>query len=552
MILIYHRAGKKASKHARLPKVNAEKIAQWLSLNADEVSAIWKCVSFAISVEYFQPAAWQRGSHTSVFHDKLKSATHFLVSMYINHLTKSTVATHGMSASSRARDFWDASDFESPATLFPSINRSDRPSYADEWAEFPEQYPSSTEDDVYKALVKRLSPLKQKTIVVDLSEDDDRRSGGMSESDEDIASDEDREEEESDVFGEATDRDEEDDLATPSRGAQKYKQIENLRELDRVKKSGKRVGKELKITNEIVPALGAQYDFHSSMHWGVETKNSGVGGLTKEDYDSVKQAEMADAQEVEKIVSLLNEDADEKYLTPEAIMWAKTSPAGKIELTIRAVCGSLTNGNEALWFMEERQKRKELQLKVLADLREQALRKHMAMNLVVEKYESLVKTSVGLKKELSDIKNKTAQETLDKRRHIARMPSVGVNSLSSHAPCSANESTPVAGYNRRREFKPEELYQSLGIDLTQAKVVTEERVRGKRRAESPGDRGNNRARKRGGAATPVRDAVNGDRGGAHGDYVGEVASADSQRSLTTENGGDTERDGIPLVNVADK
>ena len=384
--------GKKA-----FPKITEDEIEVWLQLTPAEVAAIWKCATFAVRPEYFQPYAWgatvggeanSREANSRVFHDHLRKTTYWLVATYANHFTKAPIAQRGMSVSLRQRDFWESSDMTSPSSLLPDLVKEGRPR-AGEWGEYPDCYPLCTADDVFKSLIARLThPGSTVAAAAALESEDDE--GLTSESEEggegegfEMEIDPDEVEEENEVIMVGSDSEDGDNMGTPIKRKSKV-----VMAISKELNFNKKVNQKKKLSRYEWEGAGSEFDKSTPMTWGTGSKAEGGPGLGPADQAGISAEERADLDATKEIMSKIEApDEDEKYITQEAIQWAKAGPAGKIDMAIRVACQTFARGNEALYLMEQRQERIKQHIATMVKLREECLRKQIGMNLVVEKYQ---------------------------------------------------------------------------------------------------------------------------------------------------------------------
>ncbi|KAF8456789.1 hypothetical protein BDZ91DRAFT_525351 [Kalaharituber pfeilii] len=266
-----------------------------------------------------------------------------------------------MSVTSRQKDFWYSSDLASPASLMPNLVKEGRPRPS-EWSEYPERIPRCVTDEVFKSLLKRLAEAPQ--IGRDDTDSDDSDVGICSESEAGVqAIDVESSSDEGEYpkaynyleVGKEEESDEEDEMRTPIKKKRKMVVQPQLsapkciHALEKVEKKSTRTSKYE------WDKPGCEFDKSTSMLWGAESKLEGGEGLSAEDYAAIKMAadkEVAESQEIAKKIVPPNPDAI--YLTDEAIQWAKTGIAGKIDMTIRLACQAYQQGNEALFLIEER------------------------------------------------------------------------------------------------------------------------------------------------------------------------------------------------------
>ena len=344
------------------------KIEAWLQLTPAEVAAIWKCATFAVRPEYFQPHAWGAAvggeAISRVFHDHLRKTTYWLVAAYTNHLTKAPIAQRGMSISLRQRDFWESSDMTSPSSLLPDLVKEGRPRVG-EWGEYPDCYPLSTADDVFKSLITRLmhagsavAAAAGSTVAAAAALESENDEGLTSEGEEGEGSemeldvDPDEVEGENEVIMVGSDSEDRDDMGTPVKRKSKVVMAKR-HPMARKLNFNKKVNQKKKLSRYEWEGAGSEFDKSMPMTWGTGSKAEGGPGLGSANQAGISAMERADSDAIKDIMSRIEApDEDEKYITQEVIQWAKAGPAGKIDMAIRVACQTFARGNEPLYLME--------------------------------------------------------------------------------------------------------------------------------------------------------------------------------------------------------
>ncbi|KAF8465387.1 P-loop containing nucleoside triphosphate hydrolase protein [Kalaharituber pfeilii] len=147
------------------------------------------------------------------------------------------------------------------------------------------------------------------------------------------------------------------------------------------------------------------------------------------------------------------------YLTDEAIHWAKTGIAGKIDMTIRLACQAYQQGNEALFLIEERQKRIKDQIATLVKLREEGLRKQVAMQLAVEKYQDAADEMLAVKKTMGTPAPNSSQHYASQYASSSH----GSSQVSKDYQSTSRGGAEKYAANRRREIDFTDFYNREAI-----------------------------------------------------------------------------------------
>lgn len=134
----------------------------------------------------------------------------------------------------------------------------------------------------------------------------------------------------------------------------------------------------------ILDGPGSQYDISPLMSWG-DVRADGEG-LIREDHITIKKSVEEEKQGLKEICDLIMPEVSDnlKYLTQEAIDWAKATPAARIEMTIRTA----QRGNKAFYLLELRQQKLEQQVHELGEFPEESLLKMLGSRLTVERVQS--------------------------------------------------------------------------------------------------------------------------------------------------------------------
>ncbi|KAF8472160.1 hypothetical protein BDZ91DRAFT_717361 [Kalaharituber pfeilii] len=420
-----------------LPKVTAEDVAKWLHLSAAEVGAIWKYCTFTISPGYFQASSWGKGDGLSRhFHDHLKQTSYALIASYINYVMKANAAQCGVSIAYRQRDFWDTSDLTSPPTLHPKIYLEHRMD-AQDWENFLESYPNALRDGVVKSLIARLkgqfAAKAKESELEDSSADEEEVEESQYLDNCSMSGGGDRD---ADISG---------DILSWGENPEVVTRLDS----EVVKKKGAMPNK-VKSKKKVIAdqdfweGPGSEYDVSTPMIWG--TKDGTDDILGPEEMEKVRASVAQDIDEIQEITKcLLPEEYDEHYITEQAIQWAKTSPAGKIDMTIRVVLAEHIRGNEALYLLEQRQARLAKQIADLVELQKESRLKIIGTSIAVDKYHSAAEERVALEKSM--------------RTSNSAVPAIEVKT-SSLSTTFANSGA-TTSYNRRRDIRIEDLYNRI-------------------------------------------------------------------------------------------